>query len=110
MLTWCYLVLPLHACTPLKANSMAGKVCVVERGGCKFYLKALNCQNANALATIIVNSETGAHVPALACSASDCRLVSTPTFWVDRNAGGNQASSIHIRTSTPFKMAPNIVI
>lgn len=52
-------------CNPLTAGSLTGKIAMVFRGdggtpgigGCEFGAKALNCQNAGAIAVIIVNRE-----------------------------------------------------
>ncbi len=44
-------------CDPLvNAAEVAGKIAIVYRGTCEFGLKALNCQNAGALATVIINN------------------------------------------------------
>lgn len=42
------------------AALVAGKIAVVNRGGCEFGIKALNAQNAGAVACIIVNNVAGA--------------------------------------------------
>jgi hypothetical protein len=56
-------------CAPLPPGSLAGKIAMVYRydgasatgapGNCGFGVKALNCQNAGAIAVIIVNREFG---------------------------------------------------
>jgi hypothetical protein len=54
--------------TPSNAGDIAGKIAVVRRGGppgqlpCEFGLKALNAQNAGAIAVVIVNNAPGAPV------------------------------------------------
>lgn len=46
------------ACNALiNGDEMAGKVAIIDRGGCEFGLKALNAQNAGAIAAIICNFE-----------------------------------------------------
>ena len=49
------------ACNAL-VNTMTGKVAVLYRGSCEFGLKALNCENAGAIAVIIINNLAGAPV------------------------------------------------
>src|SRR5690606_24099505 len=39
------------------AEALAGKVALLDRGGCEFGLKALNAQNAGAVAVVIANNE-----------------------------------------------------
>ncbi|MBK6525467.1 MAG: T9SS type A sorting domain-containing protein [Crocinitomicaceae bacterium] len=47
------------ACDPV-TNNLTGKVAVCYRGSCEFGVKALNCQNAGAIAVIIINNAPGA--------------------------------------------------
>jgi PA domain/Secretion system C-terminal sorting domain len=47
-----------EACNPLtNASSVAGKIAVLYRGTCEFGAKALNAQNAGAVAVIIINRD-----------------------------------------------------
>ena len=74
---------PGHGCEPL-VNDLTGKVALVERGFCQFGTKALNAQNAGAIAVLICNFEDqiigmaagddGAMVtiPVLFMSSPDC--------------------------------------
>jgi hypothetical protein len=45
-------------CTSL-VGFVAGRIAVIDRGGCEFGLKVLNAQNAGAVAAIIVNNVPG---------------------------------------------------
>ena len=46
-------------CTPLlNAEDMKGSICLVARGGCTFSTKTRNCEDAGAIAAIIVNADT----------------------------------------------------
>lgn len=47
-----------EACgTLLNAADLRGAVCVTSRGGCFFSQKTLNCQNAGAVMTVIIDTE-----------------------------------------------------
>ncbi|PZR16619.1 MAG: histidine kinase [Archangium gephyra] len=47
-------------CTAYPAGAFAGGVALIDRGTCDFSLKALNAQNAGAIAVIIANNAAGA--------------------------------------------------
>jgi minor extracellular serine protease Vpr len=47
------------ACAPLPAGSLTGKVALVRRGTCTFYVKALNAMNAGAEGVVIYNNVPG---------------------------------------------------
>lgn len=47
------------ACSPLAADSLAGEVALIRRGGCAFYAKAHNAQDAGAVAVVIYNNAPG---------------------------------------------------
>jgi minor extracellular serine protease Vpr len=47
------------ACAPLAAGSLTGKTVLVRRGGCTFYSKAKNAQDAGASAVVLYNNAAG---------------------------------------------------
>ena len=47
------------ACSPLAGGSLAGAVALVRRGGCTFYTKAMNAQDAGATAVLVYNNVAG---------------------------------------------------
>lgn len=49
-------VSPLDGCEPFAANSLAGKIALINRGNCVFAQKVKNAQNAGATAVIIANN------------------------------------------------------
>lgn len=79
---------PADACTDVTAVA-AGTAVVVMRGGCSFWAKALAVQAAGAAAALVVNSEDGGPVGALACpAASDCAGVHIPVLFLERDPAG----------------------
>ena len=47
------------ACTPLAANSLTGKIALMQRGSCSFAIKVQNAEAAGAVATIVSNNAVG---------------------------------------------------
>ena len=47
------------ACAALPAGSLAGKVALIRRGTCSFYIKSTNAQNAGAVAVVLYNNTSG---------------------------------------------------
>lgn len=54
------------ACTALPAGSLAGKVVLIRRGTCSFYIKASNAQAAGATGVVLYNSAGGYVSPTVA--------------------------------------------
>lgn len=54
------------ACSALPAGSLAGKVALIRRGTCSFYIKATNAENAGAAGVILYNNTTGTLNPTVA--------------------------------------------
>jgi minor extracellular serine protease Vpr len=50
---------PADACSPLPPGSLAGEVALIRRGTCGLYTKALNAQEAGAVAVVFYNNTTG---------------------------------------------------
>ncbi|MEZ4788456.1 MAG: PA domain-containing protein [Flavobacteriales bacterium] len=71
---------------------ISGKIAVLYRGTCEFGLKALNAQNAGALAVVIVNNIAGGPV-AMGGGASGAN-VSIPVVMVTDAAGASLRSEI----------------
>lgn len=49
---------PTQGCEAVM-NDLTGKIALIDRGGCEFGLKALNAENAGAVAAIILNANPG---------------------------------------------------
>ncbi len=71
------------ACNAL-VNDLTGKVAMLYRGDCEFGAKALNAQNAGAVAVIIVNN---AGAPIAMGGGTDGPNVTIPVFMISTNDG-----------------------
>jgi subtilisin family serine protease len=54
------------ACDPLPAGSLTGKIALIRRGGCAFYVKAFNAQSAGAAGVVLYNNVVGRITPTVA--------------------------------------------
>lgn len=122
-----------EGCNPSPAGAYAGKIVILRRNTCEFGTKALNAQNAGALAVILVNREDaeigmlgGADginvtIPMVAISSSDgnqliAEMANGPVvmfignkFGIFNNDLGSDPGSTIIATqaSTPSMLAQN---
>jgi len=72
-------------CAAFAGGSMAGKIALIYRGTCEFGFKALQAQNAGAIACVIVNNIPGGPV-GMAAGASGLTVI-IPVFMIS-NADG----------------------
>jgi extracellular elastinolytic metalloproteinase len=78
---------PNTACTAL-SGSLAGQIALVDRGGCEFATKALNAQNAGALAVAVANNDAANPDASFTMGAgADAARVTIPALMVSYNAG-----------------------
>lgn len=122
-----------EGCNPSTAGAYAGKIVVLRRNTCEFGTKALNAQNAGALAVILVNREDAeigmlggvdginVTIPMVAISSSDgnqliTEMASGPVvmfignkFGIFNNDLGSDPGNTIIATqaSTPSILAQN---
>jgi len=75
------------ACSALPAHSLAGKIAFIRRGTCGFYNKALNAQNADAIAVVLYNNQPGALNPTVAPNPPGSTPVSIPVAAITANDG-----------------------
>jgi minor extracellular serine protease Vpr len=54
------------ACSTLPEGSLTGKVALIRRGTCSFYIKAINAYNAGAVGVVLYNNTTGRVSPTVA--------------------------------------------
>jgi len=77
--------LPNNACEPLtNAGAMAGKIALMDRGGCTFAVKVKNAQNAGAIAAIVADSVAGC--PPADMGGSD-PTITIPSVRVTQDVG-----------------------
>ncbi|MCY1042751.1 myxosortase-dependent M36 family metallopeptidase [Corallococcus sp. bb12-1] len=48
-----------NGCVAFPADTFTGKIAIIDRGACDFSAKALNAQNAGAIATVVANNAAG---------------------------------------------------
>ena len=74
-----------EGCSPLiNASAVAGKIAVVYRGTCNFSTKALNAQNAGAVAVIIINRDPD---PVGMAGGTDGALITIPVVMIGSGSG-----------------------
>jgi extracellular elastinolytic metalloproteinase len=71
------------ACTALSANSLTGKIAIVDRGTCDFTVKVKNAQAAGAVAVIVANNQGDGY---FTMGGSD-RKVKIPSVMVGESSG-----------------------
>jgi hypothetical protein len=64
---------PADGCTAI-TSALAGKVALIDRGVCEFSIKALNAQQAGAMAVVIANNQGGTSVIPMAAGTSANRV------------------------------------
>jgi Zn-dependent metalloprotease len=72
-------------CAALPAGSLTGKIAFIDRGTCGFSVKALNAQNAGAVAAIIGNNTGGTVVLTMSVTAGSVPTI--PTLSMTQNDG-----------------------
>lgn len=97
------------ACTTpfTNKNALAGKVALIDRGTCNFVVKVKNCQDAGAIAVIVINNVSGA---ANTMGGSD-NTITIPAFSVSLADGtilkNNLASNINVTLSGTLGTTPD---
>ncbi|MBI1836174.1 MAG: T9SS type A sorting domain-containing protein [Flavobacteriia bacterium] len=73
-----------EGCAASPANAYAGKIAVIRRNDCEFGLKALNAQNAGAIAVIIINRDPSAIIMG---AGADGASVTIPVAMISSTDG-----------------------
>jgi len=88
---------PTTACTAFPAGTFTGKIALVDRGTCTFAVKALNAQNAGAIAVIIGNNAANQSAPGLGGADP---AVTVPTMSVTLETANAWRSEVTTNNST----------
>lgn len=99
----------VEGCTALtNAAQVAGKIALVRRGTCEFGVKALNAQNAGAIATIIYNNQGGDTVlsPGPGVSGGS---VTTPVAFIGELDGDELAAALQSGPATGALLPADLV-
>ncbi|HWM94529.1 MAG TPA: S8 family serine peptidase, partial [Thermoanaerobaculia bacterium] len=75
------------ACAVLPAGSLAGKIALIRRGTCGFYVKAFNAQSAGAVGIIIYNNVPGIQNITVAPVPVGAPPITVPTVSVSAASG-----------------------
>ncbi len=73
-----------EGCNPSPLNAYAGKIAILRRNTCNFSTKALNAQNAGAIAVIIINRDPE---PIAMGAGTDGASVTIPTVMIGSTDG-----------------------
>lgn len=85
-------------CAPVgDPASVDGKIALLYRGTCDFSEKAKHCQDAGAIAVVIINNVPGA--PAAMGGGSQGELVNIPVFQIGANDGAMLRSALEAGTT-----------
>jgi hypothetical protein len=83
---------PTNACEPLiNSAQVAGRIALLDRGGCTFSVKVKNAQDAGAIAAIVADSLPGC--PPAAMGGSD-PTITIPSVRVTQDFGGQLKTAL----------------
>jgi hypothetical protein len=86
-------------CSPYDAGNtaaVAGRIALVDRGGCTFVIKSKNAQNAGAIAVVIVNNVAGGPVSPAGTDAT----ITIPTVGISKDDGATIKSALRRNSPT----------
>ena len=76
---------PADGCTAI-SNAVAGKIALIDRGGCEFGTKALNAQKARAIGVIVANNQGGTTIIPMG-PGLDGKFVKISALMISQNDG-----------------------
>ena len=99
------------ACNPISTD-LTNKIALIDRGGCGFSTKAINAQNAGAIAVVICNNQagnpfmmltgapSGVTIPVLSLDSTNCASIKAAMPGVSGSMVGPAANETCISAST----------
>ncbi|MFA7274979.1 MAG: T9SS-dependent M36 family metallopeptidase [Crocinitomicaceae bacterium] len=85
---------PMDACnTIINSSEVFGKIALVKRGSCTFAIKTQNCQNAGALAVIVINNTIGAPITMGGTPTGPINIPAIMIYQADGNSIINSLNS-----------------
>lgn len=116
------------ACSALPAGSLTGKIALIRRGTCTFYIKAYNAQQAGAVGVVLYNNAAGTFTPTVAGTPAitipvvaitkadgeliDDRLASGPVdlTWTSETVSLPSATGGLISTFSSYGLSPDLAL
>lgn len=94
-------------CSPLSnAAEMAGQVALVDRGTCRFVVKAKNVQNAGAIGMVVVDNVAESPPPQMAGSDA---TVTIPSVIITQADGNTIEASLPAGVSVELRIHPRLL-
>lgn len=102
----------LNGCTALPANSLTGKIGLIERGGCNFTVKVKNAQDAGAVAAIVYDAPTS--VPQNGMPGTDASItipsvliINTEGEFIKNQLASNTTVNITLKNDPATMVTPD---
>ena len=93
---------PSDACQTI-VNSLAGKIALIDRGGCTFVIKVKNAQNAGAVAAIVINNVATAPIN---MGGTD-PTITIPSIMVSQADGNTIRAQLGAGVNATLRLDPN---
>jgi extracellular elastinolytic metalloproteinase len=96
---------PSEGCNPLiNGGAISGNIAVIYRGTCQFGTKALNAQNAGAIAVVVINNAAGS--PTVMGPGVDGASVTIPAIMISQSDGALIAAELAEGVNATLTGAP----
>jgi hypothetical protein len=89
------------------ASSIAGKIALIDRGGCDFSAKVFNAQTAGAIGVIIINRESAGDSLLNMSGGLNAALVTIPAVVVKYTDGQKLRNNLATANVTLFRQSPS---